>query len=117
MSTVTADRLTQLMQQELAPSVLQLTNESYMHKVPKDAETHFKAVVVSERFTGLAPVQRHRLVYAAVKPELQANGGTVHALAITAKTAAEWEALQGCQDALQAATQRSPPCLGGGTHR
>lgn len=32
---------------------LDVINESYMHNVPKSAETHFKVVVVSEKFEGL----------------------------------------------------------------
>lgn len=28
-------------------------NESYMHNVPKGSETHFKVVVVSDKFEGL----------------------------------------------------------------
>lgn len=37
----------------LVPVHLQVVNESYMHNVPKGAETHFKVLVVSERFEGL----------------------------------------------------------------
>lgn len=32
---------------------LDVINESYMHNVPKGAETHFKVVVVSDKFDGL----------------------------------------------------------------
>lgn len=32
---------------------LDIINESYMHNVPKGAETHFKVVVVSEKFNDL----------------------------------------------------------------
>lgn len=32
---------------------LDVINESYMHNVPKGSETHFKVVVVSEKFDGL----------------------------------------------------------------
>ena len=32
------------------PSVLKIVNESYMHSVPKNAETHFKLVIVSDYF-------------------------------------------------------------------
>lgn len=32
---------------------LDVINESYMHNVPKSAETHFKVVVVSDKFEGL----------------------------------------------------------------
>lgn len=32
---------------------LDVINESYMHNVPKSAETHFKVVVVSDKFEEL----------------------------------------------------------------
>lgn len=38
---------------ELAAKHLNVINESYMHNVPKGAETHFKVVVVSDKFDGL----------------------------------------------------------------
>ena len=47
----------------------------------------FEATVVSERFDGLDPVARHRLVYAAVEPEIKS--GVVHALSIRAFTPQE----------------------------
>ena len=33
-----------------SPYHLDILNESYMHNVPKGSETHFKVVVVSEKF-------------------------------------------------------------------
>lgn len=78
-------------------------NESYMHNVPKGSETHFKVVVVSDAFEGLALIKRHRAVNAALKDEL-ASG--VHALTINAKTPAEWEA-SGQH------VEPSPKCAGG----
>lgn len=47
----------------------------------------FEATVVSERFDGLDAVSRHRLVYAAVKQEIES--GAVHALSIRARTPQE----------------------------
>lgn len=38
---------------QLNPIHLEVVNESYMHNVPKGAETHFKVLVVSEQFDGL----------------------------------------------------------------
>lgn len=32
---------------------LDIINESYMHNVPKGSETHFKVIVVSDKFSGL----------------------------------------------------------------
>uniref|UniRef100_T1JF53 Uncharacterized protein n=1 Tax=Strigamia maritima TaxID=126957 RepID=T1JF53_STRMM len=38
---------------EFNPAHLEVLNESYMHNVPKGAETHFKVIVVSEKFENL----------------------------------------------------------------
>jgi BolA protein len=37
----------------LNPVHLDIFNESYMHNVPPGSETHFKVVVVSEKFDNL----------------------------------------------------------------
>lgn len=82
---------------------LEVLNESRMHNVPSDAETHFRVVVVSSRFEGANRLQRHRVIHRALADELT---GPVHALAIDALTPAEWQARD---------EQRSlsPDCRGG----
>ncbi|XP_045447175.1 bolA-like protein DDB_G0274169 isoform X2 [Melitaea cinxia] len=82
---------------------LEVINESYMHNVPKGAETHFKVVVVSDKFDGLALIKRHRLVNDILKEELQ-NG--VHALSIVAKTPQQWAESD-------KVIESSPNCRGG----
>uniref|UniRef100_A0A8C8B995 BolA family member 1 n=1 Tax=Otus sunia TaxID=257818 RepID=A0A8C8B995_9STRI len=72
----------------LQPTHLQLLDESPRHGGPPGAESHFSVVVVSGRFAGLPPLQRHRLVHAALRAEL---AGPLHALAIVAKTPQQWE--------------------------
>ena len=42
---------------EFAPEHLEILNESYMHNVPKGSETHFKVVVVSNKFENTTLVQ------------------------------------------------------------
>ena len=44
-------------------SSLKILNESFMHSVPEDAESHFKIVVVSDDFNNLSNIQRHKLIY------------------------------------------------------
>lgn len=36
---------------------LDVINESYMHNVPKGSETHFKVVVVSDKFSDLSLIK------------------------------------------------------------
>ncbi len=68
---------------------IEVLNESRMHNVPPEAETHFRIVVVSNRFEGANRLQRHRVIHRALADEL---AGPVHALAIDALTPAEWRA-------------------------
>jgi BolA protein len=42
---------------------LKILNESFMHNVPEDAESHFKIVIVSNDFNNLSHIKRHKLVY------------------------------------------------------
>ncbi|OQS07982.1 BolA [Thraustotheca clavata] len=88
-----------------APQHLEVFNESYMHNVPKGSETHFKVVVVSDKFDGKSLIQRHRMVNAVLEEEL--NQG-VHALSIQSKTPVQWEANN--------TIRPSPTCQGGMKH-
>ncbi|MEZ5528586.1 MAG: BolA family protein [Porticoccaceae bacterium] len=67
------------LRQALSPAHLEVVNESHMHSVPPNSETHFKLVIVADGFEGKRQVQRHQLVYGLLKDEL---GGGVHALAL-----------------------------------
>ncbi|XP_032793208.2 bolA-like protein DDB_G0274169 [Daphnia magna] len=88
---------------QFSPVHLDIINESYMHNVPKGSETHFKVVVVSDKFENTSLLQRHRLVNEILQNELK-NG--VHALSIVAKTPSQWE------DSSKV-TEKSPACKGG----
>lgn len=99
--------ITQKLQTAFHPSHLEVINESHMHKVPKDSETHFKVVVVSEEFEKVkTPVQRHRLVNTALAEPLE---GPVHALSIVAKTPAQWQKMLDAGERVGS----SPACRGG----
>lgn len=43
----------QKLNEALAPTHLHIMNESHKHNVPRGAETHFKVVVISDKFTDL----------------------------------------------------------------
>ena len=87
----------------LAPLHLEVTNESRMHSVPEGAESHFKVVVVSDRFTGVKLIERHRMINGLLQQEFAAG---LHALALHTLTPEEWLAKGG-------AVASSPPCMGG----
>ncbi|KAL7572480.1 hypothetical protein ACA910_000308 [Epithemia clementina (nom. ined.)] len=93
---------------------LELWNESYKHKGPKDAESHFKAIVVSPQFEDKSMLQRHRMVNASLSNFIMAPVGEteppkVHALSIVAKTPAQWKVMQERGETVTP----SPNCRGG----
>lgn len=69
-----------------SPSHLEVRDDSHMHAGHAGArpggESHFSVDIVSDRFTGLSRVARHRLVNEALAREL---AGGIHALAIRAR--------------------------------
>ena len=52
---------------------------------------HFDATVVSSAFAGKGPVERHRLVYAALKDVMLGPSAPIHALALTTETPEEYQ--------------------------
>lgn len=89
----------------LTPSHLEVVNESHMHSGPRDAETHFKIVIVANAFISKRSVARHQMIYKVLAAELEAD---VHALAIHTYTDEEWST--------QPSSPDSPQCLGGSKH-
>ncbi len=80
----TAAQLETRLQERLAPTRLEVVDESYQHAGHVGANdtgfgTHFRVRVASHSFTGLSRVARHRLVYDALQ-DFIAQG--LHALAI-----------------------------------
>lgn len=66
----------------LAPLQLEVIDESHLHAGhagARDGRGHFRVRVVSTAFTGVRPVQRHQLVYAALGELMQTD---IHALAL-----------------------------------
>ena len=73
----------------LAPSVLEVVDDSHRHAGhagARDGRGHFNVTIVSERFAGMAPLARHRAVYAALGELMTTD---IHALSIVARTPAE----------------------------
>ena len=88
---------------ELAPSHLEVIDESYLHNVEPGKESHVRIVVVSEQFEGLNLVKRHQLIYQQINEELE---GPIYAISLHTFTDSEWK------DKNETA-QDSPDCLGG----
>ena len=68
----------------LLPVSLEVQDDSHLHAGHAGAREgrHFSVRIVSERFSGLSRVARHRLVYAALEALIPRG---IHALAIDAK--------------------------------
>ena len=80
---MTAAQIEALLRQALAPTLLEVSDDSHLHAGHAGAREgrHFSVRLSSARFAGLPRVARHRLVYDSLGP-LAAQG--VHALAIVA---------------------------------
>ena len=86
----------------LSPLYLEVVNESHMHAVPVNSETHFKVVIASAAFDGLRAGARHQRIYQLLVEEMAAG---VHALALHTYSGAEW-------GEKQPVAPDSPQCLG-----
>ena len=83
------ERIRSRIQAALAPSVLELSDDSHLHAGHAGAASgggHYSVKLVSERFEGVKLVMRHRLVYDSVHDMMKTE---IHALAITALAPSE----------------------------
>lgn len=83
---ITAEALRQRLQERLAPTLLEVLDESVAHlgHAGQDGTgvgTHFRVRIASPLFDGKPKVARHRLVYDALRDYIERDRG-VHALAI-----------------------------------
>ena len=79
------DRIAEIkarLESELSPTYIDIIDESHLHAGHAGAASgagHFNVTVVSAMFTGQSPIQRHRMVYAALGDLMQTE---IHALSI-----------------------------------
>lgn len=81
---ITADALRQRLEELLAPTRLEVIDESFQHAGHAGADgsgfgTHFRVRIASPMFEGCSRVARHRLVYDALQDFVDRG---LHALAI-----------------------------------
>jgi BolA protein len=80
-----AAALRQRLEQRFAPLELSIQDESHRHAGhagAADGRGHFRVLIVAEAFRGVAPLARHRMVYAALDDLMKTD---IHALAIDAR--------------------------------
>lgn len=80
-----AERIESKLRDALAPSALEVIDESHLHAghagARPEGETHFRVKITSPAFAGMSRVESHRRVNEILAEEL---AGPVHALAIAA---------------------------------
>jgi BolA protein len=84
-------RIEAVLQEHLQPERLAVIDESHHHAghqpdITGTGETHMRVRVVSEKFSGMSRLDRHRTVNTLLKPELDAG---LHALAVEASAPGE----------------------------
>ncbi|OYU00515.1 MAG: BolA family transcriptional regulator [Burkholderiales bacterium PBB1] len=82
------ERIEATLRAALEPTEFMLQDDSHLHAGHAGARegSHYTVRLVSERFTGLNRVARHRLVYDVLKVQMQAG---IHALVIDARAPGE----------------------------
>lgn len=86
----TAAWLAEALRDGLAPTHLEIVDESHLHAGHAGARGgggHFRALIVSAAFHGQNPVARQRSVYALLGDAMR---GAIHALALRTLTPEEW---------------------------
>jgi BolA family transcriptional regulator, general stress-responsive regulator len=87
---VMAAEITRRLEEALAPSHLEVINESARHRGHAgddgSGESHFRVDIVAERFAGMSRLERQRAVNAALGELMRER---VHALSIKARAPGE----------------------------
>ncbi|QEA14086.1 BolA family transcriptional regulator [Comamonas flocculans] len=83
-NAVTAEAMDARLRQQLAPTRLEVLDESRLHEGHAGANgtgygTHFRVRIAAASLQGHGRVQQHRLVYDALRPFIEAGA---HAIAI-----------------------------------
>ncbi|KAK3691280.1 BolA domain UV induced protein Uvi31 [Vermiconidia calcicola] len=90
------DAMRRKITEALAPTSLEIFNDSHMHSHHKamegstSKETHFRVFITSDAFKSKMQPARHRMVYSLLKDEMAAEGG-LHALQLRTRTVDEDE--------------------------
>lgn len=99
-TTLTASHNAHQITSNLAPTRLEVHNDSHLHRHHRamegstSAETHFRLVVTSGHFRDKTQIRRHRLVNELLREDLSRDGG-IHALQLRTMTPEEDERRSG----------------------
>ncbi len=84
-------RITERLRAAFDPRHLEVIDESHLHAGHAGAKSgagHYRALIVSAKFSGISRIERRRLVYAALADEM---GPEIHALSMTTLAPDEWD--------------------------
>jgi len=88
----TKDKIAQILSESLSVVHIQIVDDSDQHvghpEAVKSGGGHFSVLIVANDFQGKKLMERHRMVYAALKEELKSQ---VHALRIKALSTDEYK--------------------------
>ena len=80
MEKIIENKIKAIINTNLSPSILNIINESSMHNVPTNSESHFKIIIVSDIFKDVTSVNRHKIIYKTLGSVMD----DIHALSIYA---------------------------------
>ncbi len=104
-----SSRIRDIITKTINPVYFEIINESFMHAVPKDSETHFKLIIVSENFKNKSQIANHQSIYKLLSSEMgEKKDNKLHALSLVTKTPEEWNELNKTDYKIE-----SPKCMGG----
>jgi BolA protein len=84
MSTSRIAEIRSRLESAFDPEQLEIVDDSHRHAGhagARDGRGHFVVKIVSDRFTGIKPLARHRMVYAALGDLMHTD---IHALSVVA---------------------------------
>lgn len=88
--------------EKLKPIFLNIENESHLHNVPKQSETHFRIEIVSNDFENKSLLARHKIINEIISEEIS----RIRAFSVYTMTSIEWEKKK-------SQLEKSPNCAGG----
>ncbi len=84
-------KLEELLKKAFSPTFLRMVDESYKHvghpENMRNQEMLLDLLIVSENFTGMGMLERHRAIYTALRVGVDAP---IHGITIRAYTPSEW---------------------------
>ncbi|HET7369366.1 MAG TPA: BolA family protein [Gammaproteobacteria bacterium] len=79
------ERIRSRLEGAFAPAALEVCDDSHLHVGHPGARSgmgHFHVNIVAERFRGVPPLERHRLIYTALDDMMKTD---IHALTLSAR--------------------------------